>query len=328
MKVEREAHKISQTVDVSVIIAAWKAQSYIHKAIESALSQTGVTLEVIVVDDASPDETFETVHALTDDDVRLKVVKLDSNGGPSKARNVGIQNSSGRYIAILDADDAFTAEDRLQKLVKIADQEEADIIVDNMIRVNANGQRIDAGNFLECSEYKSRHTIGLKQYVLENVMMSKGPGLGYLKPLINVDSLKKRGVSYDETLRNSEDYYLIADLLADGAKMVFEPFAGYAYQVEEGSISHRLTSELTSKLVDAAKRFDKRHVGKLSRAEKNAVAKYRTRLEHTHVFQQIVECLKMKQVSGVLSALFSRVDAFPFVFNQFFKILSKKISRS
>ena len=328
MTVEKQTHANSQTVDASVIIAAWNAQAYIHKAIGSALSQTGITFEVIVVDDASPDETYETVQSLADDDVRLKVLKSPVNGGPSAARNIGIKHARGRYVAVLDADDAFSVKDRLEKLVKIADQENADIIVDNMIRVNSKGQRIDEGDFLNCEEYKSRHVIGLKQYVLENVMMSKRPGLGYLKPLFKTESLRRYNASYDESLRNSEDYYLVADLLANGAKMVFEPIAGYAYQVEEGSISHRLTSELTGKLVDAAKRFDKRHVGKLSRAEKNAVAKYRTRLEHTHVFQQIVECLKMKQVSGVLSALFSRVDAFPFVFNQFFKILSKKISRS
>ncbi|ACT59796.1 glycosyltransferase family 2 protein [Hirschia baltica] len=316
---------MTHPIDVSVIIAAWNAQDYIQDAIESALSQQNVSLEVIVVDDASPDETYETVQKLALKDARIRVFKLDVNGGPSKARNKAIEMAKGRFIAVLDSDDAFLP-DRLDKLVQVGDQENADIIVDNMMRVNAAGQKIDTGNFLENAEYQERHIIGLEQYVSSNIMMSGAAALGYLKPLFRATSLEKLDVSYDETLRNSEDYYLVTDLLVGGAKMVYDPFVGYAYQVEEGSISHRLTSELTAKLVDAAQRFDVRQAGKLSKAEEKAVKRYRLRLEHTHVFQQIVECLKMKHFIGVLRVLLPNMDAFPFVLGQFWGILKEKIS--
>lgn len=317
---------MTEQVDVSVVIAAWKAQDYIQDAIESALSQEGVSLEVIVVDDASPDGTLKVVQKLAENDARVKGIKLEENGGPSKARNEGIALAKGRYVAVLDADDAYLP-DRLRKLVQAADEECADLIVDNMLRVDIDGNAIDEGLFLTELQYQQRHTVSLSDYILSNIMMSSEFGLGYLKPLFKVESLQKHHLSYDETLRNSEDYYLVADLLANKAKMVFEPFAGYAYQVAEGSISHRLTSDFTGKLVDAAHRFSKRHDGKLSADEQRAAQKHRLRLEHVHAFQQIVECIKMKHIFRVFGILGARVDAIPFVFSEFFKIAKQKIAK-
>ncbi len=309
--------------DVSVIIAAWRAQDFIHNAIKSALSQEGVNLEVIVVDDASPDQTYDVVLKLAEEDERLKVYRLPQNSGPSAARNMAIAVASGRYIAVLDADDSYLP-DRLAALVSAADAERADIIVDNIVRVDVNGNLIDHGPFLEHEEFSERHIINLEHYIRCNMIMSSKPALGYLKPLFSSEFLKQHALQYDEKLRNSEDYYLVADVLANGGRMIFEPIAKYAYRVEAGSISHRLNTKLTEQLVCAARRFDERHSGKMSSEEIKAARLHRTRLEHTHVFQQIVENLKSKHLLGVFESIWRHPRSLGFILGQFCAIARKK----
>ena len=87
---------------VSVVIVTYNAAEYLPRAVYSVLGQEGVSLELIVVDNASTDHTRDflaTIH-----DPRLKVIANDSNGGP-QAANVALPLLRGRYVARLDADD-------------------------------------------------------------------------------------------------------------------------------------------------------------------------------------------------------------------------------
>jgi glycosyltransferase involved in cell wall biosynthesis len=103
-------HDIVPTV--SVVIAVLNGERLIAEAIESALAQTLVPHEIIVVDDGSTDETAEVV-------MRYPSVRLirQANAGPAAARNAAIRVASGEYIAPLDHDDLFTP-DRLRVMVK------------------------------------------------------------------------------------------------------------------------------------------------------------------------------------------------------------------
>jgi glycosyltransferase involved in cell wall biosynthesis len=94
---------------VSVIIPAYNAESYIGQALESALCQTYGNLEFIVVDDGSQDNTAGVVADIARRDKRVKLLQ-QTNGGVAKARNLAIKNSSGEYVAPLDADDIWFPE--------------------------------------------------------------------------------------------------------------------------------------------------------------------------------------------------------------------------
>ena len=91
---------------VSVIMPAYNAAALIAKSIDSVLKQTFSDLELVVADDGSTDNTSEVVKAIKDP--RVKYVKKE-NGGAASARNFGIKNSSGQYIAYCDSDDLFSA---------------------------------------------------------------------------------------------------------------------------------------------------------------------------------------------------------------------------
>jgi GT2 family glycosyltransferase len=92
---------------LSVIIPAYNVETYIELAVRSALAQTLIDLEVIVVDDGSTDGTAARVAAL--EDSRLRLVS-QGNRGLSGARNTGIRLARGRYVGFLDGDDAWQPE--------------------------------------------------------------------------------------------------------------------------------------------------------------------------------------------------------------------------
>tara|TARA_R110000868_G_C10965998_1_gene769103 strand:+ start:399 stop:2435 length:2037 start_codon:yes stop_codon:yes gene_type:complete len=90
---------------VSVIIPAYNRSQCIRTAIDSVLNQDWKNIEVIVVDDASTDNTVDLINEINDH--RVKLLQRDSNGGAAAARNDGIIASRGEYIALLDSDDKF-----------------------------------------------------------------------------------------------------------------------------------------------------------------------------------------------------------------------------
>lgn len=92
---------------ISVIIPAYNRQDTIVRAVQSVLNQTYKEIEVIVVDDCSKDNTVAELEKVQDS--RLRVIECEKNGGACAARNIGILNAKGEYIAFQDSDDEWYA---------------------------------------------------------------------------------------------------------------------------------------------------------------------------------------------------------------------------
>jgi GT2 family glycosyltransferase len=104
-----------EAIQVSVIMPVYNEDRYITTCIDSLLAQTGVTFEIIVVDDGSTDATPAILRHYANHDSRLRVLQQD-HGGPGKARNLAAQEARGTYLAMVDGDMAF-APDYLEKLI-------------------------------------------------------------------------------------------------------------------------------------------------------------------------------------------------------------------
>ena len=98
---------------VSVVVPVFKAEDFVEKTIRSVLSQTYKNLEIIIVDDGSPDKSIEVCREFKDS--RIKIVQ-QANRGLAGARNTGIRHSTGDYIALIDADDLW-ANNKIEKHV-------------------------------------------------------------------------------------------------------------------------------------------------------------------------------------------------------------------
>lgn len=92
---------------VSVITPAFNASRFITVAVQSVLAQTFGDLEMLIVDDRSPDNTVEVVRALAQTDARVRLIERKENGGPAAARNTALEQAAGRYVAFLDSDDLW-----------------------------------------------------------------------------------------------------------------------------------------------------------------------------------------------------------------------------
>ena len=312
--------------DVSVIVAAWKAARTVNHAVQSALASTGVAVEVIVVDDASPDDTWCVLQQLAATDPRIVIDKLTINGGPSAARNRAISLAKGRYVAVLDADDTVMPE-RFRTLIAMADSQKADLIVDNMIEVDAEGQTIGAGFFLKSEPFQTQRSIDLQMWVAFNQPMKAGDCIGYLKPLIRKATLDKTRAAYDPLLRNSEDYYLVADMLARGARMTYTPQAGYRYTRAAGSTSHRLKPEQTKAWLEAEARFAVRHDAHLTPTEHDALAHRMRTLRNVDQFVAATAKLKAKHVGAFIGVLLSDLRAASFTLSTLAKVAAGKVLR-
>jgi glycosyltransferase involved in cell wall biosynthesis len=93
---------------VSVVIPAHNARTTLERALRSVVAQTYSHFEVVIVDDASVDDTADLARSFPGLDIRVE--RLDSQSGAAAARNRGIEVSRGEFIAFLDADDEWTPE--------------------------------------------------------------------------------------------------------------------------------------------------------------------------------------------------------------------------
>lgn len=217
---------------------AWNAQDFIANAISSALCQTLTDMEVLVVDDASSDSTAAIVAQMAAADPRVRLLRAPRNGGPSAARNLALDIARGTYIAILDADDRF-APTRLHTMVELMRTHEADIGFDNLLR--CPNPRDDAGADLHLPPASpvGPRQIDLETYLLSNRMNGSDRTMGHLKPLILREFIERWRLRYNPEVRIAEDFLLIAEALALGARVWLADEAGYKYWIRPGSLSKR-----------------------------------------------------------------------------------------
>jgi succinoglycan biosynthesis protein ExoO len=235
-------------MDVSVVIPAYRAATFIDRAIDSALAQQGVELEVVVVEDACPAATGDAVEARYGDDPRVRVLRLEQNQGPAGARNAGFRAARGMWIAILDADDAFEP-GRLAHMVAVGQARAADVVADNVRYFDATTAR--------ASEPKIRSLAGPEQVSLHELVARGRPGTGeldygLLKPMFR-RAFVEGGPLYQTEVRHGEDFLFYVALVRRGAVFVVTPQAGYLWTLRSSGQSQ--TNENYTQQAEDTRRF-------------------------------------------------------------------------
>ncbi len=220
--------------DIAVIIPAYNAAWCIADAVASALAQ-GEVSQVVVIDDASSDATVATAREADDGSGRLQVFTQDINRGPAAARNRGIAETTAPLIALLDADDRF-APGRFAALLSVDDK--WDFIADDILFVKSSKDLCDSNLPIQTANPVHR-LMGMAEFVERNMSrrQHQRSELGFLKPVMRRDFLKREKLRYVDHIRLGEDFILYATALARNAQFRLVNNCGYYAIEHEQSLS-------------------------------------------------------------------------------------------
>lgn len=202
---------------ISIIMAAYNAENYIAETINTVINQTFTDWELIIVDDWSKDKTKEVIDSFKDPRIRLIVSK--QNGGPGVARNVGVENSKGKFIAFLDTDDLWLPK-KLEKQLHFMIQRNAPISHTNYSFINEAGETISG--FIQVSP------------VVDQNSYMKNTEIGMSSSMINRELVKEIKFS---PMRDREDTRLWIELLGKNLKSYGLSETLMQYRIRKGQVS-------------------------------------------------------------------------------------------
>jgi glycosyltransferase involved in cell wall biosynthesis len=127
---------------ISVIVPVYRTRPYLERCLRSIMAQTLRDIEIVCVDDASPDGSAELVARLAAEDPRIRLIRHDRNRGLGPARNSGIEVARGEFIAGVDSDDHI-APDMMERLWQGGDGGVADIVACGVAMVKEDGSPND-----------------------------------------------------------------------------------------------------------------------------------------------------------------------------------------
>lgn len=181
---------------VSITICTYNRTDMISKAIYSALDQTYENIEIIIVDDASTDNTEELIKGLQKKDSRIKYFKNKKNLNIAGTRNKTVRFSNGKYIAILDSDDFWTDKEKLHKQVKFLEENpDYALIGSSANQINKEGNLV--GEIINLTEDKEiKENLLVKNEFVHSTVL-------YRKDVIEEFNL------FDKNKSPFEDYDLI-----------------------------------------------------------------------------------------------------------------------
>ena len=133
---------------ISIVLTAYNVENFIGESIESCINQTYKDLEIIIVEDCSTDNTLRIIEEYQSKDPRIKIIKNDVNKGAGMSRKIGIQNTTGEYILILDGDD-WISNNFIEDLANKAIELDADIVSGGMTIRREDGS-YDATSYGNC----------------------------------------------------------------------------------------------------------------------------------------------------------------------------------
>jgi succinoglycan biosynthesis protein ExoO len=218
---------------VSVIMPVYNGGQWLARAIESVLRQTLSNLEILVVDDASEDDTAGIAEEFARRDGRVRLLRQPRNRGQAAARNLALENARGEWMAPVDADDEILP-DRLRVLVEAGEQEHADLIADGILFQGATTPGTPAEFMTWSSAEAGCERLSALTFIRSG---TAGRSLGYLKPLMRRRFLEHCGLRYAEDLRFAEDFNLYARALFCGARFLLYPQSYYVYRQTPASAS-------------------------------------------------------------------------------------------
>ena len=208
----------------SVIIPIYKVEQYLRQCVDSVLAQTYTDVEIILVDDGSPDSCPAICDEYAKKDSRIKVIHKP-NGGLSDARNAGLDMAQGEYVLFLDSDDWWDDKDALRKTDASLKESGADITIIGMKKYFSLEDRLgDVRTPKKCDKEQLTLSHAQEQYMRSNIFVASACDKVVRRFLIEKDN--QRFVKH----QLSEDIEWCCKLLLKNPKMDVLEEAFYVYR--------------------------------------------------------------------------------------------------
>lgn len=217
---------------ISVIVPVYKTEKYLDRCIKSIINQTYKNIEIILIDDGSPDSCGRICDSYAEKDKRIKVIHKE-NGGVASARNTGLDNICGEYAAFVDSDD-YVTEDYIEYLYSLIKKDNTDISVCSYKSVYANGTEIHNANTMLCKQ------IFTQKEAMEHI-------------LYDTDGTMLWGKLYKASVfdgircpigRNFEDVAVVFQLYGKVDRLSVGNAEKYFYMIRENSITSEIYSPM------------------------------------------------------------------------------------
>jgi glycosyltransferase involved in cell wall biosynthesis len=193
---------LTKPAPVSAVVPCFRCAATIDDAVASIAAQTLPPAEVLLVDDASGDDTLEALHRVAENYPAgwIKVIALPTNGGVSRARNTGWEHARQPYIALLDADDTWAEPHKLELQMAVLESDTAIALIAHKALVGRRGTALPALQPPVHVEIVGRRTL-----LLRNPF-----------PTSSVVLRRDLPFRFDEEFRNSQDYLLWSQIVFSG----------------------------------------------------------------------------------------------------------------
>ncbi len=161
---------------VSIVTPTYNSENFISETIHSILNQSYTNFELILIDDCSIDSTVEIVRTFSEKDSRVKLIQLESNSGAAVARNIGLENSKGRFIAFCDCDDIWF-QNKLEYQIRFMLDKAIPISFTSYQLINENGESmnkvINAIDKITYLEYLKNTIIGMSTSMIDTSLVKE-----------------------------------------------------------------------------------------------------------------------------------------------------------
>lgn len=230
---------------VSVVIPVHNGEQYLRECLDSVLAQTLDRLEVIVVDDASTDGTAAILQRYLSGEPRLRVITRWASTGVSGARNAGLAQASGRYVAFVDADDVVSVS-MYEDLVRLAESMSAEVVSCGIRVVDHEGRTLSEDPYPLPPGVRIDH--GEMRKHLHQAFATRIVWFPF-RSVYSRQLLVSRSLRFDEGIRKGEDslFNLQALHWADGCAAVSA--SHYAYRKHPGSATAKALANESDNLV-------------------------------------------------------------------------------
>ena len=223
---------------ISVIVPVYKVEAYLDKCISSIVQQTYTNLEIILVDDGSPDHCGAMCDAWAQKDGRIQVIHKP-NGGGGEARNVALDIVHGEFVSLIDSDD-YIESHMYEHLLSLMTGN-VDIAECGILETEADDTLLDDGSCFESGIYSTQEAM--RMHIQDTIFRQTPPNKLYRRNTIG-------SIRFPVGNRIDDEFWTYR-VIANARRLVRSSCNMYAYRQQPGSVMHRGFDMTRLQAVDA-----------------------------------------------------------------------------